>query len=89
MTRRRADGTPGPEGWYPQQRLTVEEAVRGFTWGAAYAGYMEDRLGTLAPGELADLVVLSDDIFRIDPMDILKTDVLGTMIGGRFFYMEE
>jgi len=86
VTRRRADGAPGPEGWYPQQRLAVEEAVRGFTWGAAYAGYMEDRLGTLAPGKLADLVVLSEDIFRIDPMDILKTEVLATLIGGRFFH---
>ncbi len=88
VTRRRADGSPGPEGWYPEQRLTVEEAVRGFTWGAAYAAYMEDRLGTLTPGKLADLVVLSDDIFRMDPMAIPQTKVLATMIGGRFFHME-
>jgi predicted amidohydrolase YtcJ len=86
VTRRRADGTPGPDGWYPAQRLTVEEAVRGFTWGAAHAGYMEDRLGTLAPGKLSDLVVLSEDIFEIEPMAILKTEVLGTMIGGRFYH---
>jgi predicted amidohydrolase YtcJ len=86
VTRRRADGSPGADGWYPEQRLTVEEAVRGFTWGAAYAGYMEDRLGTLAPGKLADLVVLSDDIFEIEPMAILKTEVLATMIGGRFYH---
>lgn len=84
VTRRRTDGSPSPDGWYPEQRLTVEEAVRGFTWGAAYAGYMEDRLGMLAPGKLADLVVLSDDIFRLDPMAIPQTEVLGTMIGGRF-----
>ncbi len=86
VTRRRADGSPGPDGWYPEQRLTVEEAVRGFTWGPAYAAYMEDRLGTLAPGKLADLVVLSDDIFSIKPMAMLQTEVLATMIGGRFYY---
>lgn len=84
VTRRRADGSPGPEGWYPQQRLTVEEAVRGFTWGAAYAASMEGHLGTLTPGKLADLVVLSEDIFRMDPMAIPQTEVLATMIGGRF-----
>jgi predicted amidohydrolase YtcJ len=86
VTRRRADGSPGPEGWYPEQRLTVEEAVRGFTLGAAYAGYMEDRLGALVPGRLADLVVIDRDIFTCDLMDIKDTQVLGTMIGGEWKY---
>ncbi|MBI3359845.1 MAG: amidohydrolase [Chloroflexi bacterium] len=82
VTRRRADGSPGPQGWYPEQRLTVEEAVRGFTWGAAYAAGMEDRLGTLAPGRLADLVVLDRDIFNCDPMGIREAEVVGTMVAG-------
>lgn len=86
VTRRRADGSPGPEGWYPEQRLTVAEAVRGFTWGAAYAAGLEDRLGTLAPGKLADLVVLDRDIFTCDPMEIREAEVLGTMVGGEWKY---
>jgi hypothetical protein len=86
VTRRRADGAPGPEGWFPEQRLTVEEALRGFTLGAAYAGYMETKIGSLAPGKLADLVVIDRDIFRCDPMDIKDTVVAGTMIGGEWKY---
>ncbi len=89
VTRRRADGSPGPEGWYPQQRLTVEQAVRGFTWGPAYAAGMEDRLGSLQPGRLADVTILDQDIFAIDPMDILNTRVLGTVVGGRFVWRDE
>ncbi len=86
VTRRRADGSPGPEGWYPEQRLTVEEALRGYTLGAAYAGYMEDRLGSLAPGKLADLVVIDRDIYTCEPMEIKDTVVLGTMIEGEWKY---
>ncbi len=86
VTRRRADGSPGPEGWYPQQRLTVAEAVHGYTWGAAYAAGLEDRLGSLSPGKLADLVVLDRDIFTCDPMAIARTQAVATMIGGRFMY---
>jgi len=86
VTRRRADGSPGPEGWYPAQRLTVTEAVHGFTQGAAYAGYMENKLGTLAPGKLADLVVLDQDIFTCEPMAIKDVQVVGTMVGGEWKY---
>lgn len=88
VTRRRADGSPGPEGWYPQQRLTVEQAVRAYTLGAVYAAGLEDRLGSLSPGKLADLVVLDRDIFACDPMEIAETQVVATMIGGRFVYNE-
>ena len=83
VTRRRVDGFPGPQGWYPEQRLTVEEAVRAYTLGAAYAAGLEDRLGALAPGKLADLVVLDRDIFTCDPMAIAETQVELTIIGGR------
>ena len=82
VTRRRADGSPGPDGWYPEQRLTVEEAVRAYTMGPAYAGGGETLTGCLAPGKLADLVVLSQDIFTVDPMAILETDVVATLVGG-------
>jgi predicted amidohydrolase YtcJ len=89
VTRRRADGSPGPEGWYPQQRLTVEEAVRAFTWGAAYAAGREDQLGSITPGKLADLTVLDRDIFQIEPMEILSARVEATIIGGKFAWRAE
>lgn len=86
ITRRRTDGTPGPEGWRGAQRLSVEEAVRGFTWGAAYAAGMEDRLGSLEAGKLADATILEQDVFQIDPMEIPQAGVAGTLVGGRFAY---
>jgi predicted amidohydrolase YtcJ len=89
VTRRRADGSPGPDGWYPEQRLTVEEAVRAFTWGAAYAAGMEDRLGSIAAGKLADFTVLDCDIFEIEPMEITNACVDATIIGGRFMWRSE
>lgn len=86
VTRQRPDGTPSPDGWYPEARLTVDEAVRGFTVGAAYAAQMENRLGQLAPGFLADLVVLDRDIYSIDPSDLLNTKVTATMVDGVWRY---
>ena len=89
VTRRRADGSPQPDGWYPEQRLTVAEAVHGFTLGAAYASYEEARKGSLAPGKLADLIVLDRDIFTIDPMEIAETIVLATMIDGQWVQQQD
>jgi predicted amidohydrolase YtcJ len=89
VTRRRADGSPGPDGWYPEQRLTLAEAVHGFTAGAAIASGEEAIRGTLSPGKLADLAVLSQDIFAIDPMAILDTDVVATMLDGKFVYAQQ
>jgi hypothetical protein len=86
VTRRRADGSPHPDGWYPEQRLTVDEAVYGFTMGAAYASYEENRKGSLASGKLADLIVLDRDIFTIDPMAIAETQVIATMIDGQWVW---
>jgi predicted amidohydrolase YtcJ len=89
VTRRRADGYPNPEGWHPEQALSVEQAVRAYTMGAAYASGEEQLKGSLRPGKLADMVVLDRDIFQIDPMDILHTQVLATMVGGQFVYQGE
>lgn len=86
VARRRPDGTPGAEGWYPELRLTVDEAVRGFTLGPAYAAGMEDRQGQLAPGFLADLVVLDRDIYQVEADEILETRVIGTMVDGIWRY---
>jgi predicted amidohydrolase YtcJ len=86
VTRRRADGSPGPDGWYPEQRLTVDETVYAYTAGAAYAGGEEHIKGTLSPGKLADMVVLSRNIFEIDPRQILDTEVLMTVFDGEPVY---
>ncbi len=84
VTRRRVDGAPGPDGWHPEQRLTLSQALRGFTLGAAEAAGTAHKLGTLRAGKLADLVVLDRDLFAIDPQEIPAVQVLGTMIGGRW-----
>lgn len=84
VTRRREDGFPGPEGWHPEQRLTLPEALRAYTWGAAYAAGLESRVGLLMPGYLADLVVLDHDIFALPPEALLETHVVRVMVDGRW-----
>jgi predicted amidohydrolase YtcJ len=87
--RRHTDGAPGTEGWYPEQRLTVTEAIYAHTMGAAYAAGRAHRLGSLSPGKLADLVVLDRDIWQVEPEEILHTRPLGTMIGGHWVYRQD
>jgi predicted amidohydrolase YtcJ len=82
VSRRRVDGSPGPEGWYPEQRITGEEALHGYTTGPAYAAGMEDRLGKLAPGCLADLIVLDSDPFTCPPEALRGIKPKATMVGG-------
>jgi hypothetical protein len=82
VTRRRPDGSPGPDGWYTNLRLTVDEALRGFTRGPAYTASMEDRLGRLAAGYYADLVVLGQNPYSIDPDELLHIPVAATMVNG-------
>lgn len=89
VTRRRADGEPAG-GWYPQQRLSVEEAVTGYTLGGAYAAGQEAILGSISPGKVGDLAVLSRDIFALgDAMDILTAQVDLTILGGQVVYERE
>jgi predicted amidohydrolase YtcJ len=83
----RQDRKGEPEGgWYPGERLTVAEAVRGYTLEAAYAVGLEDVLGSITPGKLADMVVLSCDIFAIPPEEISNTQVDYTIFDGRLVY---
>jgi len=82
VTRETLDGK-NPRGWVPEHKITVEEAVRAYTVSAAYAEFAEREKGTLEPGKLADIVVLSQDIFRIAPDEISKTKVVYTISGGR------
>jgi predicted amidohydrolase YtcJ len=86
ITRRRADGSPSAEGWYPEQKLTIEEAWEGFTLGPAYAAHMENRLGRLAPNHLADLIVLEKDPFTCAPEELLSLQSFATMVGGEWVY---
>lgn len=85
VTRATPEGAPAG-GWEPQHRITAEAALRHFTRDAAWAGREDDVKGTLAPGKLADLVVLSRDILEIPPQGILATRVLLTVVGGQDTY---
>jgi predicted amidohydrolase YtcJ len=86
VNRRTIDGK-NPQGWQPQQRISVEAAVRAYTVSNAYAGFQEQRVGCIAPGCLADFVVLSQDIFSIDPARITAARVLRTVIAGEDRYI--
>jgi predicted amidohydrolase YtcJ len=80
-TRRTLDGK-NPNGWFPEQKLTVEQAVHAYTVGSAYAESQDDIKGSLEPGKLADFDVLSEDIFHVDPVQIEHVKVLTTVLGG-------
>ena len=85
VTRRTIDGA-NPGGWVPAQKITVEEALRAYTAANAYGAFMEDRLGTIEVGRHADLVVLSEDLLRIDPVRIAEVAVDYTIVGGAIVY---
>jgi hypothetical protein len=85
VTRATLDGK-NPGGWFPEQRLTVEEALRAYTQGSAYAAFEEKDKGTISPGKIADLVVLSEDLLRIPPERIKDAHVEITIVGGRTVY---
>jgi len=85
VTRRTLDGK-NPNGWIPEQKISVEDAVRAYTVGSAYAEFQENVKGTITPGKLADLVIISDDIFKIDPKEIEKAKVVMTIMDGRVVY---
>ncbi len=86
VTRRRADGTPGVEGWHPEQRLSMQQALEGFTVGPAYAAYAEDRQGRLAPGAFADLIVLEKDPLTCNPDEMKDLQSSATMVGGEWVF---
>lgn len=88
VTRRTTDGV-NPDGWVPEQKISVEQALHAYTAANAYAGYQEDVLGTLEPGKYADFVILSEDLFAIDPVDIRDVRVLRTVIAGEEKYVAQ
>jgi predicted amidohydrolase YtcJ len=85
VTRATLDGK-NPNGWFPEQKLTIAEAVEAYTMGSAYAEFQEKDKGSITPGKLADMVLLSDDIFTIDPVKIRDVKVTTTFVGGKIVW---
>jgi predicted amidohydrolase YtcJ len=82
VTRCRADGTPGTQGWHPEQKITLQQALDAYTLAPAYAAGIENRLGRLAPGFFADLIVLEKDPFELPPQSLHTIQPTATMSGG-------
>ena len=87
VTRQTPEGRPAG-GWNPAERITVAQAIAGYTIGAAYAGHREKTEGSLEPGKLADLIIVSQNPFEVDPQKLGATQVVLTMVGGRVVYQE-
>lgn len=85
VTRRTIDGA-NPDGWIPTEKITVAEALRAYTVNSAYAAYMEEVSGSLEADKLADFVVLSENLFKIDPVAIPDVQIVRTVIGGQDRY---
>jgi predicted amidohydrolase YtcJ len=76
-----------PEGgWFPQEKISIEQAIKAYTLNTAYAGFEEDIKGSLTAGKLMDFVVLSDNLLTMDPDDIKDVTVLTTVVGGKVVY---
>jgi predicted amidohydrolase YtcJ len=88
ITRQDQDNQP-PGGWFPEERMTHEEALLSFTLDAAYAAHQEEVLGTLEPGKKADFILVDQDMFEVAPQEIWKTDVFQTWVGGRLIHDDE
>ncbi len=89
VTRKHIDTGEPKEGWFPEERLSVRDAIRAYTLGSAFSEFKEDEKGTLTKGKLADMIMLSKDILVIQPEEILHTRVLMTIIDGRIVYQEK
>ena len=86
VTRQRQDGAPNSQGWYPEERLTVLETLNAYTIGPAFAAGMEDRLGKISPGYLADLIVLDTNPFSCPHDQLYKIKPSATMVGGEWVW---
>jgi predicted amidohydrolase YtcJ len=87
-TRATLDGR-NPGGWIPEQKISIEQAVAAYTAGSAFAEFQENEKGTLARGRLADLVVLSHDVFNIPAVQLKDVSVLTTIVGGRVVHQRQ
>ncbi len=86
----RQDPSGRPEGgWFPEQRMSIEEAIKGFTIWAAYGAFQEEILGSIEVGKLADLTVLDKDLLTVEPKEILTTRAVYTIVGGKVRYQRK
>jgi predicted amidohydrolase YtcJ len=85
VTRERPDGGP-KNGWQPQEKISLDDCIRAYTSGSAYAQFEEGKKGELKQGEYADFIVLSNDLTKVPPAQFSKTRVLRTVVGGRTVY---
>ncbi len=85
VTRRTLDGK-NPGGWHPQEKISVAEALAAYTSGSAYAAFAENDKGTLAPGKLADFVLMSEDPFAVAPEKLETVRTVLTVVGGRIVF---
>jgi predicted amidohydrolase YtcJ len=88
VTRELPDGGPAG-GWQPQEKISLDDCIRAYTSGSAYAQFEEGKKGELKAGEYADFIVLSDDLTKIPPQQYTKTTVLLTVVGGRTVYVQD
>ena len=85
VTRQTVNQEP-PEGWFPQERISIEDAIRAYTLNGAYSTFEEDRKGSITVGKLADIAVLNRNLLTCEPAEILTTEVLYTIVGGKVVY---
>ena len=88
ISRQDVEGQP-PGGWYPNERVTLEQALSAYTRGAAYAGFAEDRMGGLEPGKWADFILVDRDPTKVNPQELARTQVLETWVGGKKVWSRE
>lgn len=85
VTRATTDGK-NPDGWHPEQKISLEDAIKGFTWNGAYAEFSENRKGSIEEGKLADMIVLDQNLFKIAPAKIKDARVTITVVGGQIVF---
>jgi len=86
VTRQRQDGNPAPDGWIPEQKLSLQEALHAYTVAPAYAAGLENKTGRLAMGYLADLIVLENNPFQIEPQNLFKLQPRAAMLAGAWLF---
>jgi predicted amidohydrolase YtcJ len=89
VTRCRPDGSPGKNGWYPNQRLALSDALAGYTTGAAFAAGQEHFLGRLASGYAADLIVFPNNLINLPPQELYRLQPSATMVNGSWVWRDE
>jgi predicted amidohydrolase YtcJ len=85
VTRQTLTGKPA-DGWFPDERISIAEAIKAYTYNTAYANFEETRKGSIEVGKLADLTVLSKNLLKIAPQEFLATDVIYTIVDGKIVY---